>query len=225
MKTILGASSVRIYFICIYLDLCKQKNLRACQPDLTHIKLLENNKKGSQPYLVRAEFHLAQHPTPSSMNLIKQMHLTMSWRSAIPGLHWEADNPSGKTLAATPSAAQLKKAGLKPLKAPYHCAVPLHCTSRTIALHFPYALRTADLHFCPTALKHGTIPPTAESGPNNFYSFCSARSASVELSCGQTRVQIHQLPLGMSWHSAKPKAICQRALQCWCMLKPICTVV
>lgn len=49
----------------------KKTSPTARQPDLTYIKLLESNKKDSQPSLVRAEVHLAQHPTRFSTNLIK----------------------------------------------------------------------------------------------------------------------------------------------------------
>lgn len=120
----------------------------------------------------------------------------------MPGPNWEADNRSAKPWQLLP--LQPSSAGTS--QAPKGSAGPLHC---------------AHLQFCPAALEHGTIPFTMESGPSNFCCICSARSVSVQLSCGQTRVQIHQL--AGSW--AKPKASCQPALQCWGTLKPVCTAL
>lgn len=80
------------------------------------------------------------------------------------------ENPGSSSLSSPAEAGRAQ--------APRGSAGPLHCTH---------------LQFCPAALEHGTIPFTMESGPSNFCCVCSARSVSVELSCGQTRVQIHQL--------------------------------
>lgn len=130
------------------------------------------------------------------------MHITEAQQSQdqTGSLIFFQENPG-----APPSAAQLKARS----QAPKGSTGPLHCSH---------------LLFCPAALKHGTIPLTTESGPSNFCCFCSARSVSVELSCGQTRVQIHSW-LGMSWEKAKPKACCWSALQCWGTLKPVCTAL
>lgn len=157
--------------------------------------------------MVRAQFHQVQHPTPFFYQPDKaDAPHRMSWRPAIPGPNWEADNPSGKPWQLLP----LQPSSRRQVSSPKGSEGPLHCTH---------------LQFCPTVLEHGAIPFTMESGPSNFYCFCSARSVSVELSCGQTQVQIHQLALGMSWQTAKPKAHCRPALQCWGTLKPICTAL
>lgn len=132
-----------------FIRFTQTKTVRACQPDLTHIKLLQKNWKGSQSCLVWAEGYLAQHPTPFSIKLIRQMHLTECPEGQqSQGPHWEADNVSGKAVAAPLCAAQLKKAGLQPLKAPhhrmYHSSTLAICTKNCRFAFLSYRTRTRD---------------------------------------------------------------------------------
>jgi len=59
------ATTAGIYFIC-----SKTESLLA-KPNL-YRAAGKQNKKGSQPCLVTAEVHPAQHPTPSPINLTEQ---------------------------------------------------------------------------------------------------------------------------------------------------------
>lgn len=180
-----------------FIRFTQTKIMRACQPDLTHIKLPQKNWKGSQSCWVRAEVHLTQHPTPFSINLTRQMHLTECPEGQqMQGPHWKADNSSGKTVAAPLCTAQLKKAGLQPLKAPHHrvyhsAALPI-CTENCRFAFLSYCTRTWD------------NPTHSRIWAQTFLMWSSV----------DRRALIHQLPLGMSWHSAKPACLNPFVLSC-----------
>lgn len=110
-----------------------------------------------------------------SISLIKQTHLiecseTQQSQDQTGRLIIPQENPGSSSLC---SPAQEGRS-----QSPKGSVGPLHCTH---------------LQSWPTALEHGTISFTVESGPSNLCCFFSAGSVGVELSCGQTWVPVQQL--------------------------------
>lgn len=191
------AAIVTTYFLCIYLDLCKQK-ARAYVVRPNPYQAVAKEGKKSRP--ARMEINSA-HPVLSTWeSSCTSQHVlkVSSPRGGMPHIG-KLTVPQGIT-GATPSAAQTPQ-----------CAVLLHRGS------WPHQ----EPQVCiPVLLQWTKAQPQSQRKGSERLLCKICPSGALPWT---PRVQIHQMLVG-NWGSEESKAICLPA-QCWGMPEPICTTV